>query len=39
VRKSLTSFFTDACSIIGGVYILSGMVDALLYKWDQHAHL
>ncbi|KAK5664511.1 ER-derived vesicles protein erv46 [Batrachochytrium dendrobatidis] len=30
-RKPFTHFLTDLCAIIGGVFTVAGMIDALLF--------
>ena len=32
VRKSLGSFLTGLCAIVGGVFTVAGMVDAAIYR-------
>lgn len=34
-RKSLTHFLTDVCSIVGGIFTVSGIIDSFLYRAEK----
>ena len=34
-RKSITSFLTGVCAIVGGVFTVAGMIDSFLYTAEK----